>query len=173
MRRQTRHRTNTAGYRTHGITRGELDAHLRRIEESLRRSDESMQQNFARLDQRIAESDRKYEQRIAESDRRFEQRLAEMDRRLSETDKAFDRRLNDQLKHFTSQVTVIREEIIEMRKESRYLRWNIWIAACATLIGLASLNATISSSIIGAFESGRNTASATAEARAGAPYKLD
>ncbi len=166
MRRQTRHRTNTAGYRTHGVTRGELDAHLRRI-------DESMEQNFARLDQRIAEMDRKYDERTAASDRRFEQRLAEMDRRLSETDKAFDRRLNDHLKHFTSQVTAIREEISEIRKESRYLRWNIWIAACATLIGLASLNATISSSIIGAFESGRNTATATAEARAGAPYKLD
>lgn len=151
MRRQTRYRAGTTGYRTSGITRGEFDAHLRRFEES-------MQQSFARYDQRVSEMDRKYDQR-----------LAEMDRRLSESDKAFDRRLNDQAKHVASQVTAIREEIIEIRKESRYLRWNIWMAACATLIGLASLNATISSSIIGAFESGRNTATATAEARAEAP----
>ncbi|MWL87856.1 hypothetical protein [Cupriavidus sp. SW-Y-13] len=52
----------------------------------------------------------------------------------------------------------IKNEMAELRKDFRSLKWNIWFAACGTIIGLASLNAAMSSNILSAFESGRNSA---------------
>lgn len=66
--------------------------------------------------------------------------------------------------HFTA----IREEIVEIRKEWKLLRWNIWIAACTTVLGVAGAMSAMNSVIISAFESGRN-ATVTATARHAKP----
>lgn len=158
MRGQTRHRSGRRHYRTDTVTWGEFDAHLRRFDERLDQTLERIDARFAAMDKRAAATEKRIEQLSGEMNRGFDRLSAEMDRgfRLERE------RVDVQFAALHERQRLNHEEIVEARRETRSLKWNIWIAACATAVALASLNATMTSGIISAFESGRNMAAASA-----------
>lgn len=162
-----RSRTGAARHRTGWVTRGELDAHLRRfderaelmfarIDERFARTDE----RFARIDERSAEADRRLAEYVAQS--RAEQREAR--ERLEAKIAEGDQREKEERQRVAAQIRQSRKELLEARKEWKALKWNIWTAACATAIALASLNASMMSNLFEAMAWGRDMALATAEA---------
>lgn len=163
MRRQPSPRSGSRRLRRSAVTQGEFDANLHRF-------DERMQRLFARSDERHQENVRSNERLLAEMDKRHASLLESFrvmfDRRLGD----LNQRMDDFRAQTSADVDRIREVMGEMRKEWRLLRWNIWVAACATVIGIASFNSATTSAVLDAFESGRNTAAAIAEARHAAEH---
>ncbi|GJG96330.1 hypothetical protein [Cupriavidus pauculus] len=151
------------------MTWGEFDAHLRRFDERLDQPLERIDARFAAMDKRAAATEKRIEQLSGEMNRGFDRLSAEMDRgfrlereRVDVQFAALHERQREHEVRFTEQLKLNREEFLETRRETRSLKWNIWIAASATAVALASLNATMTSGIISAFESGRNMAAASA-----------
>ncbi|RZT41671.1 hypothetical protein [Cupriavidus agavae] len=97
------------------------------------------------------------ERRRQEHQAHMREMFGAMDARNAEHYKRTDALVRDLKEDFRA----MKVEMAEIRKDFRSLKWNIWMAACGTVIGLATLNATISSNIISAFESGRNMAATT------------
>ncbi|WP_066735744.1 hypothetical protein [Cupriavidus sp. D384] len=149
------------------------------------RSEQFKRECEARSEQFKRESERnrkEAERRTEESNRRADELLKAMDQRMTIDLNNFremmdvnmrrmDTRIDDMKQHFTAQVTAIREDVVEIRKESKLLRWNIWIAACTTVLGVAGAMSAMNSVIISAFESGRSASVASAR-HAGAPATL-
>ncbi len=119
-------------------------------------------------EQRAAQYRKEYDERREQNRKESERRLAEMDQRFAEQLASFrdmldyrfgamNKRIDDMTRHFTDRVASIHDEVVEIRRESKVLRWNIWIAAGTTVIGVAGAMSAMNSTIISAFESGRNS----------------
>lgn len=129
----------------------------RRNEQQRMESEQRAAQNRKEYDERREQNRKESDRRLAEMDQRFAEQLTSFRDMLDYRFGAMNKRIDDMTQHFTERVASIHDEVVEIRRESKVLRWNIWIAACTTVIGVAGAMSAMNSTIISAFESGRNS----------------
>ena len=151
MQRQQRHRSRSTRSTKPARQRSELDAYLRR-------SDERMSRIFARNERHTQRDERL----IAGISGRFDATVDRWLERLDQRFAAVNQTMDDMEMGFRADVNAVRDEVVEIRKESKLLRWNIWLAAGTTVLGLAGVMSAMNSVIISAFESGRSSTAVSA-----------